>query len=65
MSEEDVLLAKARTHNEYVECRARLGVLESEARRNVELLERGLCILAKWRETGAVRNGRTGGHAVW
>lgn len=40
MSEEDVLLAKARTQEEYLQCRARFSALESEARRAIALLEK-------------------------
>ena len=40
MSEEDVLLAKGRTHDEYVQCKMHFSVLESESRRVATVLER-------------------------
>jgi hypothetical protein len=42
MSEDDVLRAKDRVHQDYRECKERLGALENEARHLVALLE-GVC----------------------
>jgi hypothetical protein len=40
MSEEDLNRAKARAQDDYVQCKARLAVLESDARYNANFLEK-------------------------
>jgi hypothetical protein len=57
MSEEDVLLAKARTQDEYVQSMARLSLLESEGRRNAELLEKVCVFLRSGGKQGPLATG--------
>ena len=57
MSEEDVLLAKARTQEEYVQCKARLSLLESEGRRNAELLNKVCAFLRSGGKQGFATGG--------
>jgi hypothetical protein len=57
MSEEDVLRAKARTQDEYVQCKARLSLLESEGRHNAELLDRVCAFLRSGGKQGPFRTG--------
>jgi hypothetical protein len=40
MSEDDINRAKVRAQDDYVQCKARLSVLESEARYNAQLLDK-------------------------